>query len=484
MKTCLILILLWGRVIAADMDLSGTWLGSLPGENGATPFVLILEQAGPNEVSGSYFSLEHQGGLKARLQDGLLEAAIDFGGGVVFKGKLTVSDSAISGNINSEALKMDLPIELHRSTVAGVAALGIETVDLSISRPGKVYRNELPETLKEPIAKRIERHLEENGIVGLATAVLYEGRIADLRTYGWQDFAGRVAVSTKTMFRWASIAKSLTATATMQLVEAGKLDLDRDVRDYVPELPAKPWPITSRQLLAHHAGMVHYHPGKVIVTEREYDVLHPFSDRILALDKFKESALLFEPGARFSYSTPGYALLGAVIQRAGGAIYEDQVRKRILETLGMTSMRPDYPHVAIPNRSLGYKRVMNEWTIASGDSDVSWKLAAGGWISNITDLARFAEGVLKRDLVSEPTWEDMWKPRSAADGKPGFYGYGFNIKNKEGTRIVFHSGAQRKTQTMLMLCPDLGLGLAVMSNTEGVRHEDLSLDLIEILMAR
>lgn len=78
----------------------------------------------------------------------------------------------------------------------------------------------------------------------------------------------------------------------------------------------------------------------------------------------------------------------------------------------------------------------------------------------------------------------MWTAPNSADGEPGFYGYGFNIANKDGIRILFHSGAQRKTQTMLMLCPDQKLGVAIMSNTEGVRHEDISHDLIEILMAR
>ena len=479
--------LLWATCamsVFAGEGLVGTWRGEIPGEQGPGPFVLIIENQEGNTIRGRFHSFEHHGQLSGTLGEKGLDAAIDFGGGVVFYGVLAFDGQAFKGEVHSEALNLRFPLEAGRSEIAGLAAIGLETVDFSQPIPGKVYRSDLPKALTAAVVNRIERHRQENGIVGLATAVLYDGQIADLRVFGWEDYPARAPVSDKTMFRWASISKPLTAVVAMQLMQAGRLDLDRDVREYVPEFPRKPWSVTSRQLLTHRAGLVHYHPGKVIVTKRQYTVDHPFADRILALDKFKESALLFQPGTDFSYSTPGYALLGAVIQRAGKADYAEQVRKGVLAPLGMTSMQPDYPQNAIPHRTMGYEQVMPGVTIPSGDSDVSWKLAAGGWISNIGDLARFAGGILNRQLIPRETWEAMWsKPVEGKDGTQ-YYAYGFNVTRIQGARTVFHSGAQSKTATMMMLCPEERLGLVIMANTEGVRHESVSTDLLKILLPR
>ncbi len=479
MRALVFLILGWCLFLTAGgLDPSGTWKGG----EGEGAHLLILEQSAEGRIDGSFHSLQHHGVLTGRLATETLVVDIDFGGGVVFTGSLRIEADAITGKIYSEALKMEQVVDLRRSEVAGLAALGLEPVDLGLERPEHVYRNALPEKLASAVIQRIERHVEENSIVGLATGIIYDGEIADLRTYGWEDFSRRQPVTDETMFRWASIAKPLTALAAMQLVEQGKLDPDRDIRELVPEFPEKPWPVTTRQLLRHQAGMVHYQPGKVIVTERDYDVPHPFSDRVLALDKFKESALLFAPGASFSYSTPGYALLGAVIERAGEQRYEDRVRNAILAPLGMASMQPDYPHVTIAHRTRGYKALPGGYRIDSGDSDVSWKLAAGGWISTIGDLTRFAEGIIEGELVSTQTREAMWTGRAAEDGTGAGYGDGFNIGDLDGRGLVWHSGAQRKTQTLMMLCPEAGLGVTIMSNTEGPRHERFAEDVLALLL--
>ena len=145
-----------------------------------------------------------------------------------------------------------------------------------------------------------------------------------------------------TQFRWASISKPVTAIAALQLVEKGLLDLDADVRTYVPEFPEKDFKITARQLLCHQAGIVHYDNGKVVPTEKKYKEAHPFADVVTALDTFKESPLLSVPGEKYSYTTHGFILLSAVVQRAGKEKFADQVHTRIAKPLGMSGFRPDY----------------------------------------------------------------------------------------------------------------------------------------------
>jgi serine beta-lactamase-like protein LACTB len=138
--------------------------------------------------------------------------------------------------------------------------------------------------------------MESQQLVGLAMGVIVDGKVVHVRGFGFADREAKRPVDERTMFRWASISKPLTAMRAMQLVEQGKLDLDAEVREYVPEFPKKPHFITTRQLLGHLGGIVHYRNGVVIRSQVEYESPHPFADVVVALDTFKESPLIAEPG--------------------------------------------------------------------------------------------------------------------------------------------------------------------------------------------
>ncbi len=322
-------------------------------------------------------------------------------------------------------------------------------------------------------------------IVGLAVGVIQEGRISYLKGYGWSDREKRIPVSRKTMFRWASISKSLTALAAMQLWEKGQLKLDGDVRQYVPEFPDKAQRITPRQLLSHQGGIVHYSNGPVVVTLRQYDQPNPFESVLLAVDTFKESPLVNLPGQKYAYTTHGFILLSAALERAGKQKFAHQVRDRIARPLGMKTLQPDYQWIDIPNRTIGYRKRQNK-IVVSSNTDVSWKLGGGGYISSIEDLTKLGEGLLNGKLIKPKTRELMWTPRKTTDGKQTSYGLGFRrwnyvngtlqsvsaesaaTKSKKQVlmRLVGHSGSQEKTKTLLVLEPQKRFGLVLMSNSE------------------
>lgn len=314
--------------------------------------------------------------------------------------------------------------------------------------------------------KAAREQFETQKLVGLGVAVVHDGKIVFQKGYGHADKEKNVAVDpAKTLFRWASCSKPLTAVAALQLVEAGKLDLDKDVREYVPEFPDKGVPITARQLLAHQAGIVHYMNGKVVVTKREYESKDPFEDVVFALDKFKESPLVNQPGEKYSYTTHGYILLSAVVERAGKEKFADQVRARILKPLGTTTLQPDYQWKDIPNRAVGYRR-LNDKLFTDTNTDVSWKLGGGGFLSSTEDFAKFAAGLVNRKLVSEKTEAMMWQPLKLKDGGATNYGLGFTFgKTPGGHSWVGHGGSQEKTRTMMMLVPKAKTAVVVMSNS-------------------
>ncbi|MFO0809084.1 MAG: serine hydrolase domain-containing protein [Gemmataceae bacterium] len=307
--------------------------------------------------------------------------------------------------------------------------------------------------------------MQRQKLIGVAVAVVADGQLAYARGFGFADRERYVPVTGATLFRWASVSKPVTAIAAMQLVEQGKLGLDDDVRKYVPEFPEKDETITVRQLLCHQGGIVHYTNGKVVVTERKYDAEHPFADVVTALDTFKDSPLVARPGTKYSYTTHGYILLSAVVQRAGSRTFADQVLERVARPLGMESFRPDYQWEAISGRAVGYVRKGDE-IARSTDTDVSWKLGGGGYLSNVADMARFGAGLIDRKLLRPETAARMWEPQKTADGKETTYGLGFQVEHKNGRLTVAHSGAQEKTRTQLIVLPHEGRAVAVMTNSE------------------
>lgn len=309
--------------------------------------------------------------------------------------------------------------------------------------------------------------MRRDGAVGMAVGVIDGDRIVYLKGYGYADREAKTPVTTRTMFRWASVSKPLAAIAALQLAEQGRLDLDADVRRYVPEFPDKGVPVTTRELLCHQGGIVHYDNGPVVRSERTYADAHPFADVVTALDAFKDSPLVNRPGEKYSYSTHGYMLVAAVVQRAGSEPFERQVRERIARPLHLATLQPDYQWVGIPRRAVGYVKD-GEAIVRSTDTDVSWKLGGGGYISDIADFAGFAKGLIDGRLVSAATQAAMWTPQKTAGGGATGYGLGFMIAD-DGDRLrVAHSGSQEKTRTWLAIWPHERRGIVVMTNSEWV----------------
>lgn len=349
------------------------------------------------------------------------------------------------------------------------------------------------------ITTRVQKEMSREKIVGLAVAVSDGQSIVYSGYFGLADREANLPVTESTMFRWASVAKPLTAVAAMQLATEGKLDLDKDVRELVPEFPAKPHVITTAQLLTHQGGIVHYGNGPVIRTERTYDQPNPFKSVILALDTFKDSPLVCEPGEKHSYTTHGYILLSAVVERAAakratgadgsvtwtGPSFAELVQQRIASPLGMTTLRPDYQWEEIPNRTAGYRGDKKKDPERSTDTDVSWKLGGGGYISTVVDMAKFGGGMLSGRLVDAETRQRMWTEQPTRDGEVTSYGLGFGIGRRDGRVLVHHSGGQEKTSTFLLMDPAAlngrGVAVAVMCNTEGRGLGGVARDIADIV---
>jgi CubicO group peptidase (beta-lactamase class C family) len=338
---------------------------------------------------------------------------------------------------------------------------------------------ELTDELRSQVDAKIEALMKERGVPGLSAGIVVDGQIAYERGYGLADVENNVAATPESIYRLASISKMFTATAAMQLVEAGKLDLAAPIQKYVASFPEKQAPITAELLLKHQSGIRHYKGDEV----RSNVFYNRVGD---ALVIFKDDPLLFAPGEKFSYTTYGYNLLGTAIEGASGQDYVAYVQKHILEPCGCDTMRPDNPYQIIPHRAAGYRRIGPAKTAVLRNDfavDVTNKIPGGGWCGTPRDLCRFAIVVMDGRLVASDTLERMWTPQKTGNGEQTNCGLGCFIAQSEGQRRISHSGGQPKVSTFLVFVPQEKAAVALMCNLRDTNLSELANDLLDVVVA-
>jgi len=296
----------------------------------------------------------------------------------------------------------------------------------------------------------------------LSAALVSDHRVVWSHGFGLADIEQRVAAKTATVYRIASISKPITAVAVLQLVEAGRLDLEEPIQRYCPTFPTKPWPITTEQLLAHLGGVRGYKSNDELYSTRHYtDVREP-----LAL--FKDDPLLHEPGTKFSYTTYGYNVLGCVIEGASGMSYVDYVRERIFRPADMLHTRPDDVYAVIPNRARSYRKAPNGELQNAPLADSSNKIPGGGFCATAEDLARFALAVQTGHLLGKEMVAQMFTRQTIRDGREIPFGLGWAVGTRHGRKEVWHMGGGQGVSNILYMRPQEGTAVALLVNVNGL----------------
>lgn len=322
-----------------------------------------------------------------------------------------------------------------------------------------------PERLLTPaqtaaVDQAVRKVMDAQGLVGVAIGVIRDGKIAYLQGYGWADREDRAPMTADTVINWASNSKPMAAILALQLAEKGRLDLDADVRRYVPEFPNKGAIITPRQILCHQSGIPHYSNGRIVparlAATRDPNALDPLN----SLDRFAGSPLVFRPGEKEDYSSYAYILLSAVIERAGQQPYDEQVRDRIRRPLGLKSLQLDHRSRG-QGWASGYLKERGR-VVPAPEVANDWKFGAGGYKSDVRDFAAWATALLDHRLVSGGTERMMWTPQKTTRGEETGFGLGFQVEGR-GQKIS-HGGKQDETTTRMVCYPKAHHGIVVMSN--------------------
>jgi CubicO group peptidase (beta-lactamase class C family) len=325
-----------------------------------------------------------------------------------------------------------------------------------LSQAGAGQTAELQKTLSG-FRTFYEKGLRENSIVGSSAMIITDGEVIAKNFHGMADLEKNRPVDADTIYHWASITKTLTGIAIMQLRDRGLLRLEDPILKYIPELKQVHDPfgdmseITLRHLMTHSSGFRSatwpwggsqpWHPHEPTRWE-QLAAMFPYTE------------ILFKPGSKYSYSNPGIIFLGRVIELLSGDDYEVYIDKNIFKPLEMHRSYFDAtPYHLLPQRSASYWVRDGRTKPARFDVDTGITVSNGGLNAPLPDMVKYLnflsgiparqavyDGVLKRSSL-----EEMFQPQISASTAPNekvSMGLIFFVEEHNGMQFIAHSGSQ------------------------------------------
>ena len=350
---------------------------------------------------------------------------------------------------------------LHRALALTLAAVLLSACAGAPPKPAQWVQGDY-DYLRSHVGWLIEREMRANDITGLSVGLVDGDRLVWAAGYGYEDLVAGTRASAATRYRLGSIAKVLTATAAMQLAEAGRIDIDRPFVDMLPEFSVRSrfgagTEITPRNIMHHHSGLPANHLHGMLGGEPA-----PIATLV---DAVREDYLAYPPEFVFSYSNLAYTLLGVGIERVSGQPYARHMQQALFEPLGMRSSsfeaRPALKE---------YRKGQEVEPIALRD------LPSGGLVSTVEDIARFMSMVLSEGrsggqrVIAAATLAEMMRPQNEhvaldLDMRIGL-GWMFNgLGVHHGGPVPNHGGTLLDSHSLMALLPEHGLGVVVMSNS-------------------
>lgn len=338
---------------------------------------------------------------------------------------------------------------------------------------------------KEIAAKRAQQAdkvftgLARNGMNGV---VLYaeQGQIIYERAFGWRDLNSRQKDSLRIndAFQLSSDSKMFTAEAVMLLKADGKLDYDDDVRKYIPTLPYEG--ITIRQLLNHRSGLPRY---DAMADKHWPDRKKPFSnDAMIKMLAEKKPEVYGAPDAGFFYNNINYALLATVVESASGQHFEDFMRERIFEPLGMThsyiySMRDESEvSMYMPTEVHGHE-MYRSGPVKTQNDYLNGVMGDKIMYSTVDDLYKFNLALDHQQLLPDSLQREMFEPGSPEWKNDENYGFGWRM-TKLYPDQYFHFGWWKGYRSLIIRDAKHRRFLAILTNTTALIPTDVPFDFV------
>jgi CubicO group peptidase (beta-lactamase class C family) len=303
---------------------------------------------------------------------------------------------------------------------------------------------------------------------GGAVLIARDGAVLLAKGYGYANREWRIPNTPQTRFRIASLTKSFTAVAVMQLYEKQRLALEDSICSYLDPCEESWRKVTIRHLLSNSSGIPNHFSGT------EIDRALPATrDQVLA--RIRRKPLEFAPGAKFNYGNANWYLLGMIVEKVAQKSYERVLREQIFVPLGMNDTGTDDRARVLEHRASGYSLANppNGPLINATYDDVSWVTAAASLYSTIEDLYKFAHALEGTTLLTARSKELMWAssnlPTHGVD-EPASYGFGWWVfpPGRAGRRFVVRgTGGMAGFESGLSVYPDDDVTIIVLTNSPG-----------------
>jgi CubicO group peptidase (beta-lactamase class C family) len=312
------------------------------------------------------------------------------------------------------------------------------------------------------IRSKMDSLVRSDDIVGASIAVGKGDSILFSEGFGLADKDRNTVVRPYHKFRIYSLSKQVTALAVAVLAEQGHLHLDSSIGTYIPLLSSQLKPITVRQLIGHTSGIRSYAEG-----EWQDFANGPCISPFEALLIFESDSLLFEPGDQFKYTTYGYVLLSAVIEKVSGMPFLQFLEASLFKPVGLVSFsldNADAPDTLAVKPYEYWKEVMYDARYANN----TCKYGGGGLLASPSEVVLLNLELLNGTIVSEFSRAMLFTSIKLNDGTDTGYGFGMEFAtDKEGRFYAWHSGRSRGGRNALILYPDSKLVVCISANTNG-----------------
>ncbi len=321
----------------------------------------------------------------------------------------------------------------------------------------------------------------EYGKFNGAALVAEGGRVIYKKGFGLANMEWNIPNRPDTKFRLGSITKQFTSMMILQLVEEGKINLDKKLSEYLPYYREDTGQkVTIHHLLTHTSGIPSYTNLPNFMDEVSRD---PYGVEEF-VKKYCSGDLEFEPGARFSYNNSGYFLLGAVIEKITGKPYDKVLEERIFKPLGMKNSGYDRHDPIIAGRAAGYEQSLDGYTNAPY-LDMSLPYAAGSLYSTAEDLFIWDQALYTDQLLSAKLKELLFKPYVPMGGAAYGYGWGVGKKklpqSKREVSVISHGGGINGFNTLIERYVDDRHLIVLLNNTGGTNLGEMSTAICRIL---
>lgn len=306
--------------------------------------------------------------------------------------------------------------------------------------------------------------LRSDAAPGAAVGIYQGGRLVYSQGYGMANLETGTPITADTVFNLASVSKQFTAFSIALLAREGKIDLQADIRKYLPDMPDFGEPVRVADLVHHISGMRDYialaglsgHDGASLLRQRH---------AIAILER--QRGLNFAPGTRYEYSNSGYALLAEIVSSVTGQTLDEFMKARMFGPLKMqnTRVRDDLTRIE-PGYAQGYQQAEDgrSWARAVYNRVA---IGPGNVLSTVGDLAKWA-GNFAHPVVGDAQFiEQLSAPTTLRNGTPVNYGFGLSRQMLLGHRVVTHDGSISGFRTNFAFFPDDDLAIVILANRPG-----------------